>query len=327
MPVGYPFRFSFLCVAAVVASVKALPVRALPPLTCMTQAQLHDTAKASRLTDENVVSLANSILCVSNRTVLNGDLVWSLLIVQNRQDPDRLLWYAPHTNESIAFDNAIAAVEKHHGTLVAVRTADGKRCQRTQDPNRLFGTLQGGGESCPESGPRCIPSERGQMPPFTGEVMSWHSPGAPVIGLHTNERGYNASTGCPHPNGRGNITAACSRGNLTTMPGAPPARGAWPDDTMVYVTATSSLLRALAQDPILKSVVEDLRQRHTNVLFERVIPTDCSLSNYAALHDIGRYFNIEVETSDAINQARVVDDLVEILQGHGVVPPARSGAR
>ena len=249
-----------------------------------------------------------------------------MVLVRHRRDPDRLLWYAPHTNEAVAFRNAVAAVIHHHGTLVAIRTPDGERCLKDQDPNRVFGTLQGGGDSCSGKGVRCTPSASGTVPPFTAEVMNWHAAGAPIVGLHTNEKGYDSSAGCSRPTGRGNVTAACSRRSLTVLRPDKPARGSSPDDTMVYVAAANSSETAFGLDPGLASVVKDLRGLRTNVIFERVGRTDCSLSNYAVLHGIPHYFNVEVESSDATGQATIINDLLDSMERHRLVDISLSSA-
>jgi hypothetical protein len=137
----------------------------------------------------------------------------------------------------------------------------------------------------------------------------------------------STSVGCPHPDGHGNITAACSRGNLTVLAADPPTRGTSPNDTMVYITATSPPSQALTRDPVLASIADDLRRLHTNILFERVGRTDCSLSNYAVLHGIPHYFNIEAETSDASGQAGIIADLVETLRRHGAVSEPKLATR
>jgi hypothetical protein len=96
---------------------------------------------------------------------------------------------------------------------------------------------------------------------------------------------------------------------------------------MVYVTAASPPQQAFAQDSVLATIVKDLRRLHTNVLFERVGQTDCSLSNYAVLQGMPRYFNIEVETSDKGGQAAIIADLIETLRRCGAVAKPRSMAR
>ena len=128
------------------------PARAGPPLSCVNAGELRASASAYHLTDAEVAALRQPALCVGLQSVKNGTLEWPLLVVRHQKDPDRLLWYAPHTNEEIAFDNAVAAVVRHHGTLVAVRTSTGTRCLQGQDPNRTFGTLKGGGASCAGGG-------------------------------------------------------------------------------------------------------------------------------------------------------------------------------
>ncbi len=295
------------------------PARAGPPLPCVSEGELRASASAYHLTKAEVASLNNPVLCVGLRSVKNGTLEWSLLVVRYREDPDRLLWYTPHTNEQIAFDNAVAAVVRHHGTLVAVRTAAGTRCLQGQDPNRTFGTLKGGGDSCAGGGVRCAPSLFNVVPPFTAEVLGWHAAEAPIVGLHTNERGFDASAGCSHPAGGGNVTAACSRGGLTVLRSAGPARGSYPDDTMVYVAGIGSPEQKFQEDTGLASVVADMRRLGTNVIFEHVGRTDCSLSNYAVLHGLPHYFNVEVETSDASGQAAILEDLVRSMEDHSMV--------
>jgi hypothetical protein len=303
----------------------ANPARGATLDRCLNHEELTASAAELYLSTDQISALANPDVCVGSREVQNGSQDWHILIVQNRANPGRLLWYAPHTNEGAAFTTGIGAVRKFGGTLVAVRTRDGKRCQNGEDPNRIFGATRGAGNTCePQSKNTCRLANAGETPPFTAAVMAWYVPDTPIIALHTNEFGYRAGI-CPDPpaTGSGDVTAACKHGHVTPWPasGHPP-RGASPSDTMVYVSGKIHTDQARALDPSIRTVTEELNRANINVVYEYIKDSDCSFSNYAIINGIKHYYNSEILDGDSKNQAEIVEVLVGVLAKSSILAPS-----
>jgi hypothetical protein len=180
------------------------------------------------------------------------------------------------------------------GAVVAVRTG-GSRNNGPQDPNRNFDS--GSSKKCPR--------QTARSPLYTDHVMRWRVGNAPIIALHTNERGYD---GDGH-GGSGTISITRPpRGTLALRATASPV-GQSPNDTMIFVASRS----LPAGDPRLSDVADRLRGDGVNIAWERVVPDgeDCSLSNYANLNGIRNYFNVEVVRGDGCTQRRIIDILME----------------
>ena len=253
----------------------------------------------------NRAALSSPDLCLSHETFREGGLTWTLQVARNLRNPGAALWFAPHDNENAAFDSGVAALLRHGGTLVAVETG-GSRHNGPQDPNRNF---DAGGAKCAQQVAR--------SPEYTRRVLAHRPEGAPVIALHTNERGYAGD-------GRGGAGAISM---ARTPPGSWPVRAPSPiasrspEDTMAFVASTAPR----GSDPALSERIAALSARGINVILESVSATrnDCSLSNYAALAGLRDYVNIEVVHGDAAAQGAMIDAILPVMAGRAE-PVARA---
>lgn len=200
--------------------------------------------------------------------------LWRIANLRHRRGP---LWFVPHDNENAAFEAGLEAVRKYGGTLIVVDagvSADGVRMNRAVDygrpidPNRNFDSA---------------------LPGYARRILRDLAPGMPIIALHTNARGFD--TGDSHcnksdPPGQGVISIRYCDDVLTPSPSQ---RREWPwddDDTVAFATyrAKDGPSAAFCHDQM---VAADF-----NVVQERVVTSDRSLSNYAVLHGLD-YLNFE----------------------------------
>jgi hypothetical protein len=127
------------------------------------------------------------------------------------------------------------------------------------------------------------------LPGYAHRILADLKPGMPIIALHTNARGFDTSgSRCNQsdPAGQGVISIRYCDDVLTPSPSQ--AR-AWPwddDDTVAFATYRTKDVpgSAFCRDQM---VAADF-----NVVQERVIASDGSLSNYAVLHGL-KYLNFE----------------------------------
>ncbi len=264
--------------------------------TCLNPSEIADPTDA---VSRNRANLAAPQLCVMRYGFDEGGLNWQLLVVRNTSHPATVLWVVPHDNEGAAFDSAVQGVRKYGGTVVAVKTG-GERLNHGQDPNRNFDL---------GSGPLC-PGQQSRSPLYTAQILRWRIGGASVVGLHTNDQGFDGDG----KGGSGTVSIRLSSKGLKPFP-APHAIGASPDDTMVYVASKL----APSGDAGLKQLVDRLNARRVNVAYEIVSPAsnDCSLSNYSVLGGIPRYFNVEAVHGDVAGHRAVVETLMTEI---GVAP-------
>lgn len=256
----------------------------------------------------NAAALASSDLCIKMDEFHEGGLRWVLMIIQNKQDPDRFFWVVPHDNEEDAFDNAIAAVSRYRGTVVAVKT-NGDHYNGLQDPNRNFDL--GSGSKCGK--------QLAHSPIYTQRVMRWHAKGAPIVALHTNEQGYKGD-------GKGGlygISMAQRTPGAVTLRATTTPIGASPDDTMVFVAS----LTKPDKDPGLMAFVNALRSQGVNAVYEVVTArhNDCSMSNYTTLKGMRDYVNIEVVRTDGATEAKIIDMVMNLI-GDGSIRSAGTAA-
>lgn len=220
-------------------------------------------------------------LSVSRIAFTEERTTWRLWRIENRARPNGPLWFVPHDNENAGFEAALVAVRKYGGTIVAADAGvapghDGERMNRAVafgrpvDPNRHF---------------------HDGLPLYQGAVLGAVAKGAwPIIALHTNSKGYDPTDShCPRDgdtSGRGVISIRYCDDVL--QPSASKER-AYPwddDDTVAFATWRGSGRR---EDAFCgqQMVADDF-----NVVFERVMNTDGSLSNYAVLRGLP-YLNFE----------------------------------
>ncbi|URW76377.1 hypothetical protein M9980_03910 [Sphingomonas donggukensis] len=215
---------------------------------------------------------------------------WRLYRIADPERPHGPLWFVPHDDENAGFEAALVALRRYGGTIVAVDGGGGRRngkvaFGRSIDPNRNF---------------------HDGLPRYARAVLADVNRGAwPIIALHTNSAGYDASrSSCPplgDTSGEGVISIRFCNAVLT--PSASQIR-AYPfddDDTVAFATyrATQAPTDAFCRNAMVAA--------DWNVVQERVVNSDGSLSNFAVLHDLA-YLNFET---------------LEI----GLAPPALAAAR
>lgn len=189
------------------------------------------------------------------------------------------LWFVPHDNENGGFEAALVAVRKYGGTIVAVDAgvhpgADGIRMNRAVDygrpidPNRNFDDA---------------------LPFYARTILA--DRGAPIIALHTNTPGFNpGESHCNQsdPVGRGVISIRFCDDTLIPSPSQ---KRAWPwddDDSVAFTTYRAK------DTPGAAYCRDQLVGLDYNVVQERVVTSDGSLSNYAVLRGID-YLNFETQ--------------------------------
>lgn len=203
--------------------------------------------------------------------------MWRIVNTARRKGP---LFFVPHDNENAGFEAALVAVRKYGGAIVAVDSgvepgSDGVRMNRAVDygrpidPNRNFDTA---------------------LPGYARIVLADLARGAwPIVALHTNARGFDtADSKCNQGDPEGNGVISIRFCDDTLIP-SPSQSRAYPfddDDTVAFATfrAKDRPSDAYCRDAL---VAADF-----NVVQERVVTSDGSLSNYAVLHGL-QYMNFE----------------------------------
>ncbi|MDH4743967.1 hypothetical protein OMP43_08065 [Sphingomonas sp. CBMAI 2297] len=205
---------------------------------------------------------------------------WRLWRIANAERPRGPLFFVPHDNENAGFEAGLMAVRKYGGVLIAIDSgispgSDGKRLNeavdygRPIDPNRNFDTA---------------------LPGYARNVLADLAHGAwPIIALHTNAKGFEtAGSRCNKGDQEGSGIISIRYCDDTLIP-SPSLSKAWPfddDDTVAFATF-------LARDPPGAAFCRDaMVGADFNVVQERVVTSDGSLSNYAVLHGLA-YLNFE----------------------------------
>lgn len=205
---------------------------------------------------------------------------WRLWRIANAKHPGGPLFFVPHDNENAGFEAGLAAVRKYGGVLIAIDSGiapgdDGRRLNeavdygRPIDPNRNFDTA---------------------LPGYARNVLADLAHGAwPIIALHTNAKGFEtAGSHCNKGDPEGSGIISIRYCDDTLIP-SPSISKAWPfddDDTVAFATF-------LARDPPGAAFCRDaMVGADFNVVQERVVTSDGSLSNYAVLHGLA-YLNFE----------------------------------
>lgn len=216
-------------------------------------------------------------LAVSRIEFREERAAWRLWRIRNVRHPRGPLWFVPHDNENAGFEAGLAAVRRYGGTLVAVDAGiadDGVRMNRAVDygrpvdPNRNFDTA---------------------LPGYARRILADLRPGMPIIALHTNARGFDTGESrCnkSDPPGQGVISIRYCDDMLRPSPSL---RRAWPwddDDTVAFAAFRNG------QSPSAAFCRDAMVAADFNVVQERVVASDRSLSNYAVLHGLD-YLNFE----------------------------------
>jgi hypothetical protein len=205
---------------------------------------------------------------------------WRLWRIANVKHPKGPLFFVPHDNENAGFEAGLAAVKKYGGVLIAVDSGvspgdDGKRLNNAVDygkpidPNRNFDTA---------------------LPGYAHRILADLANGAwPIIALHTNAKGFETEgSGCNKGDPEGNGIISIRYCDDTLIP-SPSVSRAYPfddDDTVAFATflARNQPSAAFCRDAMVGA--------DFNVVQERVVASDGSLSNYAVLHGLA-YLNFE----------------------------------
>jgi hypothetical protein len=205
---------------------------------------------------------------------------WRLWRIVNVKHPKGPLFFVPHDNENAGFEAGLAAVKKYGGVLIVVDSGvspgnDGVRMNRAVDygrpidPNRNFDTA---------------------LPGYAHNILADLASGAwPIIALHTNAKGFDTGDSrCNQgdPQGSGVISIRFCDDTLNPSPSVIKAYPFDDDDTVAFATFLS---RNQPSDAFCRDAMV---QADFNVVQERVVASDGSLSNYAVLHGLS-YLNFE----------------------------------
>ncbi|MEO5865776.1 MAG: hypothetical protein ABIS14_14195 [Sphingomonas sp.] len=216
-------------------------------------------------------------LTVSRIAFSEERATWRLYRIEDRARPTGPLWFVPHDNENAGFEAALVAIHKYGGTIIAVDSG-GVRMNASVsegppiDPNRDF---------------------HDGLPGYPSQVLAAVNRGAwPIIALHTNARGYEpANSTCPHPEdvpGEGEVSVHFC--NAVMQPSESKTHAYPFDDTDTVAFATYNLVGG----PDSAYCERELMAADFNVIHEKVIDSDGSLSNYAVLHHLA-YLNFETQ--------------------------------
>ena len=200
---------------------------------------------------------------------------WHLYRITRSGQPDGPLWFVPHDNENAGFEAGLIALHRYGGTMIVV-DSDGKRRNSAVafgppiDPNRNF---------------------HDGLPRYPEQVLASLNHGSwPIIALHTNSAGYDPDGSlCPKLGdtaGEGVISIRYC--DATLHPSASQARR-YPfddDDSVAFATYLAT------QPPEDAFCAQQMVAADYNVVFERVVNSDGSLSNYAVTHHLA-YLNFE----------------------------------
>lgn len=205
---------------------------------------------------------------------------WRMWRIANPARPGPL-WFVPHDNENAGFEAALVAVRRYGGVVVAVDSGvspgdDGIRYNNAVDygqpidPNRNFDSA---------------------LPGYARAVLGHYKGPGPVIALHTNSPGFDPTDSkCHRDDPKGNGVISIRFCDDTLIPSASQRRD-YPfddDDTVAFATF-------LAKDPPGSAFCRDaMVGADFNVVQERVLTSDGSLSNYAVLHGL-KYLNFETQ--------------------------------
>ncbi|WP_448664265.1 hypothetical protein ACG3SL_06200 [Sphingomonas sp. CJ20] len=206
---------------------------------------------------------------------------WRMWRIVNTARPRGPLWFVPHDNENAGFEAALVSVRNYGGTIIAVDSGispgdDGVRLNNAVaygkpiDPNRNFDSA---------------------LPGYARNVLASLKGEGPIIALHTNAPGFDPTDSKCHrddPKSTGVISIRFC--DDTLIPSASQGR-AWPFDDDDSVAFATFLAKGTPSDAFCR---DQMVAADFNVVQERVLTSDGSLSNYAVLHGL-KYLNFETQ--------------------------------
>jgi hypothetical protein len=306
--------FLFGLLIAATASAQVAPQRIVTPVDPLVMA----TDDFTRLADP---ALWDG-LTVTRIEFRDDRAFWRLYRIDNLRKPDGPLWFVPHDNENAAFQAAIYAVRAYGGQVVAIEEA---RSIAGPD-SRLNGDVAFGKPIDPNR------NFRDETPGYAREILAGlGNPARMIVALHTNEPGYDSSqsTCGPQPpayTGKGEISVLLC--NDLYMP-HPSIYAEWPFDDTDSVAIVSYPGSGGPGDGYC---VRALADADMNIMLERVMTSDGSLSNFALFHGLP-YVNLETQdrgpTPDGLGDARsrllamigIVMDRCAPINGLSLRPP------
>ncbi|RDE05130.1 hypothetical protein [Sphingomonas aracearum] len=227
-----------------------------------------------------------------------GRTFWRLYRIANTRRPDGPLWLVPHDNENAAFQAAVYAARSYGGVVMAVEEA---RSLAGPD-SRGNGDVAAGGDVDPNR------NFRPDTPDFAGAMLAdLGNPARLSVALHTNDPGYDAAgSSCLPPEsgeetGKGTISVLLC--NDLYMPRRSIA-GRWPFDDTDSVAIVSYLGE---RSPFSGFCARPLSDADFNIMFEHVVTSDGSASNFAVFRGLP-YVNLETQergvAPDQLGEAR-----------------------
>jgi hypothetical protein len=233
----------------------------------------------------NAKALSADGLCMAQEEFKERRRPWIIQTVTSQRPGP--LWAVMHDDEDVSFDNAVQALKRYGGTLVAIETG-GKRNLSGIDPNRNFSA---DGVGCRKLGDNAAPRFTG----FFGELFDKTQT---IVALHNDSEDHIPSGGLGHVSmghvPRGMRAAAVPDGSLAS------------EYALVLLTVSDF------DDATAASRTAVLNKAGINVVLERVRKGrgDCSLSNYAVLTGRSNYFNVTVNHDEGDIQGRIVEVLM-----------------
>ena len=300
--------------AATTASARSAPQRIVTPVDPLTMG----TDDFTRLADP---ALWDG-LTVTRIEFRDDRAFWRLYRIDNVRKPHGPLWFVPHDNENAAFQAAIYAVRAYGGQVVTIEEA---RSLAGPD-SRMNGDVAFGKPIDPNR------NFRDDTPAYANEVLAGLGmPARLIVALHTNEPGYDSSAstcGPPPPayTGKGEISVLLC--NDLYMP-RPSISKAWPFDDTDSVAIVSY---PGSGGPADGFCMRALAEADMNIMMERVMTSDGSLSNFALFNGLP-YVNLETQergvTPTALGDARsrllamigIVMDRCAPIEGLSLRPP------
>ncbi|TPG12706.1 hypothetical protein [Sphingomonas oligophenolica] len=200
---------------------------------------------------------------------------WHLFRITKPGHRNGPLWFVPHDNENAGFEAGLVALRRYGGTMIVVDSDARRRNAAVAfgpaiDPNRNF---------------------HDGLPRYPSQVLaSINHGGWPIIALHTNAPGYDSTDSlCPKEGDTSGTGIISIRYCDTVLRPRASVSRAYPfddDDSVAFATYLAT------QQPDDAFCAPQMKAADYNIVFERVVGSDGSLSNYAVTHHLA-YLNFE----------------------------------